>query len=153
MPGYKYNMPDILASIGLVEIERYSEVLEKRKSIFNAYTKGFENCSWAHTPLYITDQKESSYHIYALRIRNITEQKRDEIMKKIVKKGVSVNVHFQPIPLFSFYKQLGYNILDYPNSFKNYAAEISLPVYYDLTGIQLEHVIEMVKESVEEVIG
>ncbi|MDF1549029.1 MAG: DegT/DnrJ/EryC1/StrS family aminotransferase [Bacteroidales bacterium] len=153
MPGYKKNMPDVLASIGLVEIERYDETLAKRKNVFEAYSEGFKDCNWALLPIYKNEQKESSYHIYALRVKGIDEKRRDELIKNILNQGVSVNVHFQPVPMFSYYKQLGYKVSDYPNAYANYAAEISLPVYFDLTDYQIEYIIEIVKNSVKEVLG
>lgn len=151
--GYKANMTDILASIGLVEIERYdNDTLKKRKHIFDRYQKAFANYAWAELPVYETTDKTSSYHVYLLRIKNITENQRDTIIQKIFDKDVSVNVHFQPLPLLTAYKNRGYRISDYPVAYDNYAREISLPVFYDLTDNMINQVIEAVVTSVEEVI-
>jgi dTDP-4-amino-4,6-dideoxygalactose transaminase len=84
-----------------------------------------------------------------LRIKNINEEQRDKIIKNIFEKDVSVNVHFQPIPMFTYYQKKGYNIKDYPIAFDNYSREISLPVYYDLTDEQIDIVIKTIIESVE----
>ncbi len=152
--GYKFNMTDILSSIGLVELARYdSEMLPKRKEICNRYNKGFLSQKWADTPVFIEKDIESSYHLYPLRILNITEMQRDQIITSISKKGVSVNVHFIPVPMMSFYRGMGYNIENYPQTFKNYQAEISLPVYFDLEIEQVDFVIETVCNSVKEIIG
>ncbi len=146
--GYKFNMTDIQAAIGLIELERYeSDMLKRRKEIFDLYSKLFANHQFAILPTYETNQKKSSYHVYTLRIKNITETERDKIMELIFQKKVSVNVHFIPVPMMSFYKKMGYNIDDYPNSYKNFSCEISLPVYYDLTNEQVERVAKTVIES------
>lgn len=149
--GYKANMTDILASIGLIEIDRYkSDTLVKRKYIFNCYTKAFSKLSWAQIPVYEDENKVSSYHVYLLRIKNITELQRDSIIQKIFDKDVSVNVHFQPLPMLSAYKNRGYKIENYPVALDNYSREISLPVFYDLTDEMIEIIIKAVKDSVFE---
>jgi dTDP-4-amino-4,6-dideoxygalactose transaminase len=151
--GYKANMTDILSSIGLVELNRYDDdTLIKRKQIFDAYTLAFKNYTWAQIPVYETNNKKSSYHVYLLRIKGISECQRDKIIQLIFDKDVSVNVHFQPLPMFSFYKNLGYKISDYPVAFDNYSREISLPVYYDLNEEQVNMVIKAVVESVNYVL-
>lgn len=152
-PGYKCNMMDLQAAIGLVELERYEENLSRRKKIFELYTKGFENKPWAIIPAYKNDQKESSYHLYCLRIKKATEEQRDQILQEIFKREVSVNVHFQPLPLLTAYKTRGYNMSDYPEAWNKYQNEISLPVYFDLTDENVKKVVESVVEAVEVVVG
>lgn len=152
--GYKFNMTDILAAIGLIELERYDDdMLKRRKVIFDAYTKAFSTCKWAELPVYENKDKVSSYHIYMLRIKDITENQRDQIIQKIFDKDVSVNVHFIPVPMMSFYKGLGYDIKNYPITYDCFSREISLPVYYDLTDEQVQIVIKSVIDSVNEVIN
>ena len=152
--GYKANMTDILASIGLIEIARYkSDTLVKRKYIFDYYTKAFSQTSWAQLPVFEDENRISSYHVYLLRIRDINEQQRDAIIQRIFNKDVSVNVHFQPLPMLSAYKDRGFKMIDYPVAFDNYSREISLPVFYDLTDEMIETVIKAVKDSVFEEIG
>jgi dTDP-4-amino-4,6-dideoxygalactose transaminase len=152
--GYKMNMTDIMASIGLVELSRYDlETLPKRKSIYDAYTNALSKYSWAITPEYETADKTSSYHVYALRIKDASEEQRDAIIAKIFERQVSVNVHFIPVPKMSFYVAQGYNINNYPQTIKQYQNEISLPVWVDLTSEQIETVIHSVVSSVGEVIG
>jgi dTDP-4-amino-4,6-dideoxygalactose transaminase len=153
-PGYKFNMTDILASIGLVELARYdSDTLPKRKEICTRYMEGFSHTSWVQLPIFIQEEKESSYHLFPLRILNITEMQRDAIIASIVKHGVSVNVHFIPVPMMSFYKKMGYDINNYPQTRLNYEAEISLPVYYGLKAEEVDIVIDVVCKSVKEIIG
>jgi dTDP-4-amino-4,6-dideoxygalactose transaminase len=151
--GYKGNMTDILASIGLVELDRYdTETLKARKHIFDRYSEAFAQCSWAELPVYETPDKKSSYHLYCLRIKNISETQRDDIIQHIFDKDVSVNVHYQPLPLLTAFKKKGYQMEDYPVAYNSYCCEISLPVWYGLTDEMLEQVIHAVVESVEEII-
>ena len=131
MPGYKANMPDVLAAIGLVELERYDkETLKRRIEIIEAYNQAFEQYEWGQIPTYKKDGRESCYHLYPLRIKKITEKQRDAIIQEIFAKDVSVNVHFQPVPMLSYYKNIGYKVENYPIAFDNYAREISLPLYF-----------------------
>ena len=150
--GFKCNMTDIHASLGLVEITRYKENLARRKEIFEKYDKAFESRQWAQLPIYSSDDKISSYHLYMLRIKNCSEEQRNEIMKKIAQDNISVNVHFIPIPMLSFYKERGFDIADYPVAFDNYSREISLPVYYNLTDEQVDRVIISIIHSVEAIL-
>jgi dTDP-4-amino-4,6-dideoxygalactose transaminase len=143
--GYKCNITDVLAAIGLVELRRYdNDMLIKRKAIFDAYTQAFSQYQHFQLPIYDTSERTSSYHVYPLRIKNITEEQRDQIMQKIFDAGVSVNVHFIPLPMLTVYKNLNYHIKDYPVAYDNFSREISLPVYYDLTDEQVETVIHSV---------
>lgn len=147
--GYKCNMTDIAAAIGLVEIDRYeSEILPRRKAIFDAYTRAFALDDRFQVPIYETEDRKSSYHVYALRVKNISEAERDEIMQRIFAQEVSVNVHYLPLPLLTAYKSRGYKMDDYPVAFDNYSREISLPVYYDLTDEQVQQVIDAVLKAV-----
>lgn len=151
--GYKMNMTDIMASIGLVELARYNSlVLPRRAHIFDSYTRAFQQCEWAITPEYRAAGKTSSFHVYALRIKHATETQRDAIIARIFEKQVSVNVHFIPLPMMSFYKQQGFDIKHYPDTYAHYANEISLPVYVNLTDEQLATVIDAVISSVQEVL-
>ena len=152
--GYKCNMTDLSAALGLVELERYeSETLPRRKDIMERYHEAFSSESWAECPAFLIEKKQSSYHLYMLRIKGVEEGQRDEIIQRIFDKEVSVNVHFQPLPLFTAYKRLGYSISDYPKACDNYSREISLPIYYDLSIAEQEQVIAAVKSAVTEVIG
>ena len=149
-PGFKCNMTDLQAAIGLVELERYQENLERRKKIFELYDTAFKKEeTWALIPLHTTKDKTTSYHLYQLRIIGITENLRDKIMQEIFNQDVSVNVHFLPLPTLTAYKNSGYNINDYPETWDKYQNEISLPVYFDLTDEQVQTVIKAVVSSVE----
>lgn len=152
-PGFKCNMTDLQAAIGLVELERYQENLDRRKSIFNQYTTELKKYDWAIIPKYVDEHKESCYHLYLLRIKGITEAQRDAIMQLIFDQDVSVNVHFQPLPILTAYKKRGYNMEDYPETWNKYSNEISLPVYYNLTDLQVSIVLDAVREAVESVLS
>lgn len=152
-PGFKCNMTDIQAAIGLIELKRYdSENLVRRQEIFKFYDSAFSGKTWAHTPVYKDELRETSYHVYLLRIRNCTEVQRDEIMNRIFAEQISVNVHFQPLPLLTAYKNLGFSMDVYPQSFLNYACEISLPVYFDLSSEDLTRIAEAVIQAVESIL-
>ncbi|WP_412985154.1 DegT/DnrJ/EryC1/StrS family aminotransferase [Pontimicrobium sp. IMCC45349] len=151
--GYKINMPDVLAAIGVAQMPSYFEnVLPKRADIYEFYRSYFSNKDWALLPPYKSDTKESSCHLYALRINGASESQRDEIIDIISKNGVAVNVHFQPLPLLKIFKENGYNIKDVPNAFKNYKCEISLPIYPQLNDEQLNYIVETISNAVEEVL-
>ena len=148
--GYKANMTDILAAMGLVELKRYDkENLKRRREIFKLYSGKLSGYSWAQLPEYETADCISAFHVYPLRINGISQEQRDKIIDLITRKGVSVNVHFKPLPLLSVYKNLGYDIMKFPAAQDAWAREITLPVYYQLTDEHAGKVVEAVAESVE----
>ena len=148
--GYKCNMTDIMAAIGLVELSRYEdETLPVRKKIIERYQKAFAPYSWAQLPIVEDNERVSSFHLYPLRINGIDESRRDAIIQDIFNKDVSVNVHFIPLPLLSFYKKMGYSIEEYPITYRNFCSEISLPVFEDLTVEMQDVVIKAIIDSVE----
>ena len=151
--GFKCNMTDILASIGLVEFERYElETLPKRKYIFEKYTIELQKNDWAITPIYKDKLRESSYHLYLLRLKGCTLEQRNEIIQEIFNNDVSVNVHYKPLPLLSYYKSLGYKMDNYDTAKLLWETEISLPVFYDLTEKQVNKVVEVVVKSVNKIL-
>lgn len=150
--GYKCNMTDLTAAIGLIELERYeNDTLMKRKHIVDTYNSLLKNDVRFQLPVFETEAKISSYHLYPLRIKNITEQQRDTIMQHVFDADVSVNVHFIPVPSTSFYKSLGYDIANYKTTYDNFSREISLPVFYDLTDEQIHTVVNSVINAVDKV--
>lgn len=153
--GYKCNMTDIMAVIGQVELERYdSDTLPRRKEICRQYHAALSQYDWAQLPVLEKDGgTEGCYHLYALRIKNATEAQRDAIMKEIAEKDVSVNVHFIPVPMMSFYRNLGYDVHNYPTTFDNYSREISLPVFYDLNNDMVKIVTDTVIAAVEKIMN
>ena len=152
LDGYKMNMPDICATIGLVQIHKYKDfLLPLRKLVANRFNDAFKKMSWAILPTLAKGNTESSYHIYPLRIKDITEKERDRIIELISKNEVAVNVHFIPLPMLTFFKEIGYCIDDYPVSYKNYSCEISLPIYPQLKEADIDLIITSVVESYNKV--
>lgn len=148
-PGYKCNMTDIAAAMGLVELERYdSLILPRRKEIFDRYSRAFEKDQRFLIPEYETENKRSSYHVFALRIKDADEITRDRAIQMMAEKGIATNVHFIPLPMLSAYRNLGYNIEDFPNAYRLFSGEISLPVYFTLGDEQVDAVIRELKNSV-----
>lgn len=142
--GMKVNMADINAAIGLAQLRQYDKLLKERHRVFEAYNTAFSVCPWAILPPYRVADRETSCHVYALRVRNFTEQQRDAMIAEIAKHDVAVNVHFVPLPMLSYYKGLGYDITDYPQAYRNYENEISLPVYPQLDDEKVNVVIQTV---------
>jgi len=151
--GYKCNMTDLSAAIGLIELERYEEdTLLKRRQIIEAYHSAFEKNSRFQLPVFQNEIKTGCYHLYPLRIHGINESQRDSIIQDIFDQGVSVNVHFIPVPSMTYYKNLGYDMRHYPVTYHNFSREISLPVYYDLTSEMVQKVIDAVTNSVDKIL-
>lgn len=154
-PGYKCNMTDIQAAIGLVELERYaSETIPRRREICARYAQKLKKYDWAILPDFdIENETESSYHLFQLRIKGASESQRDAIIQEISEHDIAVNVHFQPLPLLTAYRNLGYEMDDYPNAFAQYENEISLPLFYNLTGDQVAEVVNVVADAVSSVMN
>lgn len=146
--GFKMNMADVNAAIGLAQIRQIDTLQAERKRVFNRYKELLSRYDWAVIPPNGADEgKESSYHIFALRIKNISETRRDAMINFITTKEVAVNVHFIPLPLLSFFKEKGYRIEDYPQAYKNYSCEISLPIYPQLTDDMIDTVVSAVIDA------
>lgn len=150
--GFKCNMPDVLAAIGLASFKKYdSYILPERYRVFAQYQEAFSKYEWAQLPVYKTEDRLSSCHVYPLRIKDFNEQQRDELITQMAEAGISTNVHFQPLPMLSVYKNMGYKISDYPVSLDNYTREISLPVYPHLTKEEVEFISQTLVGIVEAV--
>lgn len=152
--GLKINMPDICAAIGLAQIRQYHELLlPSRKHIALKYCSHFNPYSWFIAPTLKDESRESSYHIFPLRIKGITEAQRDQIIEQLVSLGIVVNVHFIPMPMLTYFKDTGYHIANYPNSYKQYSCEISLPIYPQLSIEEVDYIIESVINTVQVQLG
>ncbi len=152
--GLKINMPDICAAIGLAQIRKYaSELLPERKRIFEKYNEAFSKHDWAILPPYKTATKEICGHLYLLRIAGADESQRDEIIQLIAEQGVGVNVHYIPMAMLTLFKSRGYKMSDYPNTYRLYANEISLPIYNGLDDEKVAYVIQAVEDAVEAVMS
>ena len=146
---YKCNMTDIMAGIGLAQMERYEGLIKRRHEIINKYNEAFKDL-----PVMVLNHKDgthrSSGHLYFTRIEGINEEKRNEIIVKMAERGIACNVHYKPLPMLTAYKKLGFNIKDYPNAFDFYKNEITLPLYSKLTDEQVDYIINNFKEIIEE---
>jgi dTDP-4-amino-4,6-dideoxygalactose transaminase len=151
--GLKVNMPDLCAAVGLAQIRKYdNQLLQERKRVALRYQEFFMKYSFFQIPLLQDENRTSCYHLYALRINSISEDQRDAIIEEITKTGVSVNVHFIPMPMLTVFKNLGYKIENYPIAYDNYSREISLPIYPQLTNEEVDYICEAVLNSYKQVI-
>ena len=151
--GFKCNMTDINAAIGRVQLTRYEYMLKYRKEIFETYTNILGNEDFSIIPMTeYGEGTESSYHIYPLRIKGFEEADRNILIQRLADKGIATNVHFKPLPMFTLYKNLGYKIEDYPNSYNQYKNEISLPVYSTLPLEDVEYIANEVIKEVKNII-
>ncbi|MCQ2361428.1 MAG: DegT/DnrJ/EryC1/StrS family aminotransferase [Acidaminococcaceae bacterium] len=137
---YKCNMTDIMAGIGLAQFERYPQLLARRKEIIEHYDKAFRPMGLDVLTHY-TDEYASSGHLYLTRVSGITAEQRNAIIINIAERGIATNVHYKPLPMHTAYKQLGFNIKDYPNAYARFANEITLPLHTKLTDAEIEYII------------
>ncbi len=141
LAGYKCNMTDIMASIGLVQLERYDGMLARREELYSQYKRLLSVDSKVIFPTEC-ENKRSSFHIMPVRLQGFDEAMRNEVIAKLAKEGISANVHFIPLPMQPLYKSLGYKIEDYPNAYSQYCNEITLPLYSTLTDEDVEYIVE-----------
>lgn len=148
-PNYKCNMTDIMASIGIAQFNRYPKILNRRKEIIEKYNELLKTLDVI--PLVHYDKhSHSSGHLYLLRLNGKDEVFRNNVIKKMAEKGVSCNVHYKPLAMLSAYKNLGFEIEDYPNAYNMYKNEITLPLHTLLTNEDVEYIIGKLKESLNE---
>lgn len=146
-PAYKCNMTDIMASLGLSQLERYESILKKRRNIVKMYDSGLQGMNIQHLN-HISDDNLSSCHLYITRLLGKSLEERNEFIEKLAKAGVPANVHYQPLPLLSAYKNLGFDIKDYPNAYDMYKNEVTLPLHTLLSDEDVEYIISKVKENI-----
>lgn len=149
---YKCNMTDVAAAMGLVQMKRYPALLQRRKEIIRRYDAALCPLGVESLPHY-TDRHQSSGHLYICRVPGITPEQRNEIIEKMAQQGVATNVHYKPLPLHTAYKNMGFDIADYPNAYAHFANEITLPLHTCLTDQQVDYVIQTFKDVLKEYIG
>lgn len=146
---YKCNMTDIMAGIGLAQMKRYSDLMKRRHEIINKYDKAFSNL-----PVKLLNHHDSNHissgHLYLVRINDIDEELRNKIIVRMAEYGVATNVHYKPLPMFSGYQKLGFDIKNYPNAYNQYCNEITLPLYSKLTDEEVDYVIEIFIKTLKE---
>ena len=144
----KANLNDVSAAIGLSQLRRYeSELLPQRKALFSRYDEHFAEHDWAHRPVMTAGHKVSSAHLYMLRFHGVDEAGRDAIIDYLTEQRIGTSVHYIPMATFTLFKRLGYDIADYPQTYRNYACEITLPLYNGLTDRQVDHVADQVIQA------
>ena len=146
-PAYKCNMTDIMAAIGLVQLERYPGMLARRREIIGRYDGALRDCGVQVLDHYGEDH-ESSGHLYLTRLLGRDETFRNGVIERMAEREIACNVHYKPLPMMTAYKNLGFDIKDYPNAYNQYCNEITLPLHTCLTDEQVEYVIENFKELI-----
>ena len=146
---YKCNMTDVAAAIGLVQLDRYDGILERRREIISRYDEALKPVG-VEVLSHYTDGYSSSGHLYLTRVPNITIEQRNDIIIKMAERGIACNVHYKPLPMHTAYKKLGFDIKDYPNAYAHFANEISLPLHTCLSDEAVEYVIENYIEILKE---
>ena len=140
-PWFKCNMTDVVAGIGLAQMKRYKGLLERRKEIIGKYDAAFKPIGIEVLNHY-TENHQSSGHLYITRVPGITLEQRHEIIVKMAESGVACNVHYKPLPMMTAYKNMGFDIKDYPNAYKRFENEITLPLHTKLTDEEVDYIIE-----------
>ena len=148
-PWFKCNMTDVVAGIGLAQMKRYQGLLARRKEIIERYNAALKPIGIEVLDHY-TEEHQSSGHLYITRIPGITLEQRHEIIVKMAEEGVACNVHYKPLPMMTAYKNLGFDIKDYLNSYKRFENEITLPLHTKLTDEEVDYVIEKYSEIVKQ---
>ena len=148
-PYYKCNMTDIMAGIGLAQLKRYETMLNHRRRIIAQYDEAFKDLP-VSVLNHSSEDHLSSAHLYLVRVNGIGVEKRNEIIIKMAERGIACNVHYKPLPMMTAYKNLGFDIKDYPNAYANYENEITLPLYSILSDEEVEYIVDSFKEVVKE---
>ena len=139
-PWYKCNMTDIMAALGLVQMKRYPQMLQRRKEIIQRYDQALKAIGIEVLNHY-SETHQSSGHLYITRIPNITTEQRQTIIEQMAERGIATNVHYKPLPMMTAYKNMGFDIKDYPNAYAHFATEITLPLHTRLTDEEIEYII------------
>ena len=150
-PWYKCNMTDVMAAIGLKQLERYPSLLERRKEIIKRYDEMCDELGVKHL-MHYTENSISSGHLYLTRIPGINDETRREIIIKLAERGVNTNVHYKPLPMMTAYSNIGWKIKDFPNAYDYYANLVTLPLHTRLTDEDVQYVINNFKEVVNDYI-
>lgn len=147
-PAYKCNMTDIMAAIGMGQLSRYEELLNYRKAIINRYDELLEDVEGVEVLKHYTNDNTSSGHLYLVRLTGKDEEFRNEVIIKMAEEGIATNVHYKPLPLLTAYKNLGFKIEDYPNTFDMYKNEITLPLNTLISLEEVEYVVNILTQTI-----
>ena len=147
-PNYKCNMTDVMAGIGLAQMKRYQGMLDRRRQIIEKFNEALKNSN-VQVLNHYSDNHSSSGHLYLVRVLGKTVEERNEIIIKMAERGIACNVHYKPLPMMTAYKNLGFDIADYPNAYDMYHNEITLPLNTRMTDEDVDYVIENFVESIK----
>ena len=139
-PNYKCNMTDVMAGIGLAQMKRYQGMLDRRREIIGRYNEGLKGCN-VQVLNHYGENHASSGHLYLVRLLGKTVEQRNEVIIKMAERGIACNVHYKPLPMMTAYKNLGFDIADYPNAYAQYVNEVTLPLNTRLSDEDVEYVI------------
>ncbi len=148
-PAYKCNMTDIMAAIGLVQLERYPALLERRRAIIEQYNEALQKCN-VQVLNHYGDDHASSGHLYLVRLLGNDSAYRNEVINQMAERGIACNVHYKPLPMMTAYKALGFDIANYPNAYNQYQNEVSLPLHTRLTDEDVAYIITNLIEIIGE---
>ena len=151
-PWYKCNMTDVAAAMGLAQMQRYDALLSRRKDIIQRYDAAFKPLG-VQVLKHYTEDYQSSGHLYITRIPGITSEQRNEIIIRMAEQGIACNVHYKPLPMMTAYKNLGFDIADYPNAYRYFANEITLPLHTVLMDDQVDYAIQVYTEILKELLS
>ena len=146
-PGYKRNMTDVIAAIGLVQIKRYPALLARRKQLIERYNKALKDENVSVLP-HFTDDHISSGHLYLVRLTGRDSNDRNQVINKMAERGIATNVHYKPLPMMTAYRKLGFDIKNFPNAYHFFENEITLPLYTKLTDEQVDYILENFKDII-----
>lgn len=145
-PWYKCNMTDIMAAIGLVQLKRYEGLLARRREIIQRYDAAFRPLGVDTLP-HFTDTHQSSGHLYLTRVPDVTPEQRSAIIERMAERGIACNVHYKPLPMMTAYRNMGFDIADYPHAYARFANEITLPLHTCLSDGDVAYIIENYRET------
>lgn len=146
-PAYKCNMTDVTAAVGLVQMERYPNMLARRRELIGIYNQALQGED-VEVLRHYTDEYTSSGHLYLVRLNGYNHEARNKVINQMAERGIATNVHFKPLPMMTAYKRLGFDIKDFPNAYRQFENEITLPLYTKLTMEQVEYLLESFKEII-----
>lgn len=146
-PGYKRNMTDVVAAIGLVQMKRFPALLARRKELIHRYDEALKNENVKVLPHY-TDDYTSSGHLYLVRLEGRNSEERNKVINQMAERGIATNVHYKPLPMMTAYKRLGFDIKNFPNAYHFFENEITLPLYTKLTDEQVDYILENFKDII-----
>ncbi len=148
-PYYKCNMTDIMASIGLVQLRRYDGMLKRRREIIERYNEALAGCKVSVLPHY-TEEAQSSGHLYLMHLDGKTREECNKVIERLAEKGIASNVHYKPLPMLTAYKDMGFDIADFPHAYAQFEGEVTLPLHTCLTDEEVAYITKILREILKE---